>query len=89
MQCNLIKAKGEGDSDDWKCEECGNLNFGWRTECNSIKCRSQRGGVDWTCPECGNTNFGWREKCNGKTCGAPKPENLPGKSVSCNVCNAI
>ena len=29
---------------DWECKECGNKNYGWRTECNSNKCKGKRLG---------------------------------------------
>lgn len=59
---------------DWRCPECGNWNYAWRTQCNFRHCPLsywKRG--DWTCPACGNHNYASRSFCNARKCGAPNP----------------
>ncbi|XP_039060671.1 ranBP2-type zinc finger protein At1g67325-like isoform X2 [Hibiscus syriacus] len=75
--------------DDWKCPNCGNVNFSFRTVCNMRKCntpkpRSQTPESNksskqkmpegsWKCEKCSNINYPFRTKCNRQNCGAEKP----------------
>lgn len=76
-----------GVDGNWKCLECGNVNFGHRNECN--RCHAPRPapaptrakgppveGVDgnWKCVHCNNVNYGHREECN--RCHAPRSESV-------------
>ncbi|RAL55002.1 hypothetical protein DM860_013698 [Cuscuta australis] len=82
--------KREGRSDnDWKCPNCGNVNFSFRTVCNMRKCNTPKPGSQpqggkstrnsgtpdgsWKCEKCNNINYPFRTKCNRQNCGAEKP----------------
>ncbi|KAK8529289.1 hypothetical protein V6N13_102224 [Hibiscus sabdariffa] len=75
--------------DDWKCPNCGNINFSFRTVCNMRKCNTSKPGSQtpksdksskqkmpegsWKCEKCSNINYPFRTKCNRQNCGAEKP----------------
>jgi uncharacterized OB-fold protein len=68
---------------DWKCLQCGNINFARRAECKQCGAPrtadspathiSQKYQPDWRCTACGNVNFARRTEC--KRCGAPRTED--------------
>lgn len=74
---------------DWKCPNCGNVNFSFRTVCNMRKCNTPKPGSQagksgkssktdmpegsWKCDKCNNINYPFRTKCNRQNCGADKP----------------
>jgi len=75
----------DGVDGNWRCQQCGNVNFGTRDACN--RCQALRpletrkgsgkgppvAGVDgnWLCSGCSNVNYQVRDVCN--RCHAPKP----------------
>ncbi|XP_047332827.1 ranBP2-type zinc finger protein At1g67325-like [Impatiens glandulifera] len=83
---------------DWKCPNCRNVNFSFRTVCNMRKCNTPKPGPQvaksdknpkqrlpegsWKCENCNNVNFPFRNKCNRQNCGAEKPSEEDIKSPS-------
>ncbi|XP_042445863.1 ranBP2-type zinc finger protein At1g67325-like [Zingiber officinale] len=67
------KNAGEGRENDWKCPNCGNNNFSFRTVCNMRKCNTPRPGSQ-----------GFKSE-NSK---GSKPK-MPEGSWKCEKCNNI
>ncbi|XP_074564755.1 ranBP2-type zinc finger protein At1g67325 [Curcuma longa] len=67
------KNAGEGRENDWKCPNCGNNNFSFRTVCNMRKCNTPRPGSQGSKTE------------NAK---GSKPK-MPEGSWKCEKCNNI
>lgn len=72
------KDGGKARPGDWKCEECGNLNFSNRSDCkacaapigNAVRMGMKSG--DWICPNCGDLVFASKSEC--KMCGNPRSD---------------
>ncbi|KAE9607972.1 putative Zinc finger, RanBP2-type, Zinc finger, RING/FYVE/PHD-type [Lupinus albus] len=94
---NSQKGADASRDNDWKCPNCGNVNFSFRNVCNMRKCNTPKPGSQvpksdknskqkmpegsWKCEKCNNINYPFRTKCNRQNCGADKPDESE-KSLS-------
>uniref|UniRef100_M8CDJ0 RanBP2-type zinc finger protein n=1 Tax=Aegilops tauschii TaxID=37682 RepID=M8CDJ0_AEGTA len=67
------KSAGAGRDNDWKCPNCNNINFAFRTVCNMRKCNTPRPDTQGSKPDSSR---------------APKPKTPEG-SWKCEKCNNI